>query len=86
MIPIARAQMRIRITCPGKEGKKLREKLSTCIASIESEDFSDEYELICLIDPGAFRTIGEILQMETKGRGHFDVLNVKENTKGDVIL
>lgn len=47
IIPISRAQMRIRIVCPGKEGKRLREKLSSFISNIESEDFSDQYELVC---------------------------------------
>ena len=46
LIPISRAQMRVRITCPGKEGKKLKEKLQEHIASVEEEDFSEQYELV----------------------------------------
>ena len=39
-----------------------------------------------MIDPGSFRSIGDILQLETKGRGALEVLNVKESAQGDIIL
>ena len=45
-MPIARAQMRLRIALPAKEGKKLKEKLLPLIANVEDEDFSDGYELV----------------------------------------
>lgn len=48
ILPIQRAQMRIRVTLPqGKETKKMREKLTPLITSVEDEDFdSGEYELV----------------------------------------
>jgi len=49
-MPIARAQMRLRIALPAKEGKKLKEKLLPLIANVEDEDFSDGYELVRFLD------------------------------------
>ena len=46
IIPIARAQMRVRITCPGKEAKKLKDKIKSFITTLEEEDWSDDYELV----------------------------------------
>ena len=47
IIPIARAQMRLRIVIPStKEAKKVKEKLVPLIANIEDEDWSGEYELV----------------------------------------
>ncbi|KAI9343444.1 ribosome maturation protein SBDS-like protein [Zopfochytrium polystomum] len=83
IIPIARAQMRLRIVLPGKEGKRVKEKIAGLIDSVEDEDFGDEYELICLVDPGQFRSLTETVAAETKGRGQVDVLNVKDVAEGD---
>ena len=46
IIPIARAQMKIRITCMSNIGKKVKEKCTDFISSIESEDFGSDYELV----------------------------------------
>src|ERR1044072_2401737 len=48
IIPIARAQMRLRITTPIKE-KKVKERLVPLISNIEDENYSDEYELVSII-------------------------------------
>ncbi|KAJ1656892.1 hypothetical protein IWQ61_003612 [Dispira simplex] len=84
IIPIARAQMRVRITLPAKEGKRLKEKLLARVTTVEDEDWTvDAYELVTAIDPGQLRNITEILQIETKGRGQVDVLNLHEAQEGD---
>jgi ribosome maturation protein SDO1 len=85
IIPIARAQMRIKISCMQNVGKKVKEKCLHLL-QIESEDYGMDYELIGMIDPGAFRTIGDILQEETKGKGGLEVLDVKESVQGDMVL
>ena len=85
IIPIARAQMRIKISCMPNMGKKVKDKIGALL-QIESEDFGLDYELIGNIDPGAFRTIGDLLQQETKGKGCLEVLNVKESVQGDLML
>lgn len=85
IIPIARAQMRVKISCLTNFAKKVKEKCDSLI-TVESEDYGTDYELIAMIDPGAFRKIGDILQEETKGKGYLEVLNVKESLQGDMIL
>ena len=48
IIPIARAQMRIRVVMPAKEAKRVKEKLMALLvgSSTEEEDWSDNYELV----------------------------------------
>jgi len=83
-IPIARAQMRIKLFIPKEFGKKVREKLTQNIGTIESEEWdSGALDMICLIDPGCYRNIDEILQKETKGRGSLEMLNLKDVEEGE---
>lgn len=76
-IPIQRARMRIRLTMPAKDGKRLKEKIVPLAETVEEEDWSDEWELIALIDPGKFKIINELLQAEMKGkdRGRLETLS-----------
>ncbi|RUS21243.1 ribosome maturation protein SBDS-like protein [Endogone sp. FLAS-F59071] len=84
IIPIQRAQMRIRIVMANsKDTKKLREKMMPMIANVEDEDFGDEYELICTIDPGQFRVITELLQTETKGKAQIEITSLRDKEEGD---
>ncbi|KAG0166815.1 hypothetical protein DFQ28_006552 [Apophysomyces sp. BC1034] len=85
LLPIQRAQMRLRITlAQSKETKKLREKLIPLITSVEDEDFeSTEYELIALADPGQYRVINDLLTNETKGKGQLEIMNLREKEEGD---
>lgn len=41
--------MRVRVTCGGKEGKKLKEKIKSHIATTEEEEWGEEYELVSFI-------------------------------------
>ncbi|KAJ3057221.1 hypothetical protein HK097_010581 [Rhizophlyctis rosea] len=86
IIPIARAQMRIRIVLPNKEGKRLKEKLTALIARIEDEDWGEEYEAVCVIDPGNFRGINDLIQTETKGRGQVEMLSIRDTEDGDEVM
>lgn len=45
-LPIARAQMRVRITMASKEGKRLKEKILPLITKVEDDEWSDEWELV----------------------------------------
>ncbi|GAA5859511.1 hypothetical protein JCM1840_004647 [Sporobolomyces johnsonii] len=74
-LPIARAQMRVRITMSSKEGKKIKEKLMPLISKVEDDDWSDEWELVALIDPGSFRLIDELLQKEVKGTKQIETMS-----------
>lgn len=68
-LPIMRAQMRVRITLPAKEGKRIKDKVLALVAKVEEDDWADEWELVALIDPGSFKLIDELLQRELKGKG-----------------
>ncbi|MEE6469785.1 hypothetical protein FKM82_008766 [Ascaphus truei] len=80
---IERAQMRLRLILPAKDGKRLKEKLKPLIKHIENEDFDQELEIVCLIDPGCFREIDELIRCETKGKGTLEVLSLKDVEEGD---
>ncbi|XP_023570074.1 ribosome maturation protein SBDS [Octodon degus] len=87
---IERAHMRLRFILPMNEGKKLKEKLKPLIKVIESEDYSQQLEMVgqqlemvCLIDPGCFRGIDELIKKETRGKGSLEVLSLKDVEEGD---
>ncbi|ORY42978.1 putative Shwachman-Bodian-diamond syndrome protein [Leucosporidium creatinivorum] len=65
-LPIARARMRVRITMPSKDGKRIKDKVLPLVAKVEDDDWADEWELVGLIDPGSFKLIDEMLQKEVK--------------------
>lgn len=77
-LKIQRAQMRLKISIPAKSGKKVREQIKKLATKIEEEDFTDDLEMIFLIDPGCFRDVDELLRAETKGKGHMEVVSLKD--------
>jgi len=85
-IAINRAQMRLRFFLPGKDSKKVKEKLQALIISVEHEEFSSGLELVCLIDPGCYRQIDELVSKETRGKGKVEVLNLKEVEETEEVL
>ena len=68
--------MRVRVTMPTREAKRLKERIMPLATSVEDEDFGDaEWELVALIDPGSFRVINELLAKECKGGGRVETLS-----------
>ena len=51
--------------------------IAPMIKTIESEDWDDDLELVCSIDPGQYRSISELVQKETKGKGKVEIMEVK---------
>ncbi|XP_001604171.1 ribosome maturation protein SBDS [Nasonia vitripennis] len=87
VMPLERAQMRLRVLVSGKEARKLREKIVKLTTKVESEDWnSGSLDLVCLIDPGHYREIDELVRAETKGSGVLELLNLKEITEGEEVL
>jgi hypothetical protein len=41
---------------------------------------------VCLIDPGHYREVDEIVRSETKGHGLLELMNLKEVAEGEEIL
>ncbi|GAA6235754.1 ribosome maturation protein SBDS [Lates japonicus] len=80
---IQRAHMRLRLVLPAKEAKRLKEKLKPLLQVVESEDFDEALEMVCLVDPGCYREIDELIRCETKGRGSLEVLSLKDVEEGD---
>lgn len=74
-IPIQRARMRVRLTMPSKDGKRLKDKILEKTESVEEDEWGDEWELVALIDPGQFRVINELIQSELKGKGRLETLS-----------
>lgn len=87
VMPLERAQMRLRVLISGKESRKLREKIIKLATKVESENWDGgNLNLVCLIDPGQYREIDELVRSETKGTGILELINLKEVTEGDEVL
>lgn len=86
-MPLERAQMRVKVTLSGKDAKKVRDKIIALASSCEQEEWDGgSVVLICLIDPGHFRTLDVTVSSETKGAGQMELLNLKEMKEGDQVL
>jgi len=82
-IPIERAQMRLKVKMTIQESEKVKEKLKTLVSAIEKEETHDDlYEMSCLIDPGSFRGIDELIKTETKG-GSLEVVTLSVQEEGE---
>jgi len=75
---IQRAQMRLKITIPAKDGKKVREKIKKLSSKIEVDEFTDDLEMIFLVDPGCFRDVDDLVRSDTRGKGHLEVISLKD--------
>ncbi|KAJ8091329.1 hypothetical protein AAF712_013574 [Marasmius tenuissimus] len=74
-LPIQRARMRVRVTMPVADGKRLREKVLEGAEKVEDDEMgNDGWEVVMLIDPGQFRVINELLQKECKGKGRIETM------------
>jgi len=85
IIPIQRAQMRVRIRTPASDEKKVRDKIKPLISGDEGDTHEgEEYVLMCLIDPGQFRKVDEEVRQLSKGKGTIEVmaLSVVEGDDG----
>lgn len=80
IMPIDRAQMKIRIVATAKYGKKLKEKLQQ-IESFKMDNESiddDQMSLQFFVDPGEYRYIEEIVKAESKGTAMLEILSYSE--------
>lgn len=87
VMPLERAQMRLKISIPGKEAKKLKDKVVKVISKIETEEWiNGSLTITCLIDPGQYRQVDELIRSETKGNAVLELLCLKEVLEGDEVL
>ncbi len=78
-IPIARAQMRIRLSFPVESAKAVRNRLKRALGGgdLRPESMSEE-QMVMLVDPGQYRTLDEVVREETKGKGSVEIVDLKE--------
>lgn len=83
-LPITRALMKIRVTCPLKEGKGVRDRVRAMFESVEEDGIGvAELEIVGSVQPGAYREIGQLLVESTRGKGQIEILNFSQSTEGD---
>jgi len=75
-LPVQRARMRVRLTMPNKEGKRLKETVLEHAETVEEEEWGDEWEVILIIDPGQFKALNELVATELKGKGRIDTMTM----------
>lgn len=95
-IPVARMQMKLRITCPTsvlkqaiknapkasasgeeKSSGTVKDAILGLMENIESQDtLGAEWEVVGLVEPGAFKGLNELIEGQTKGRGNVEVLEM----------
>mmetsp|Transcript_35941 Transcript_35941/g.94228 ORF Transcript_35941/g.94228 Transcript_35941/m.94228 type:complete len:252 (-) Transcript_35941:310-1065(-) len=85
-IPIERAQMRLQIRLPKANAKPVKAKIEPLIAQLESEEWAGDLELECLVDPGNYRMIDEVVSEQTKGRGAVAILETRAIDDHDLAL
>ncbi|WVQ76215.1 SBDS family rRNA metabolism protein [Cryptococcus sp. DSM 104548] len=72
VLPVRRVRMRIRITMPGKDAKRVKEKVIAEVEEVEEEEMDMEWEAIVHINPSNFRTLTDLVNNETKGKGRVE--------------
>lgn len=84
VLPVERVRMRVRITMPAKDAKRIKEKLMELVEETEEEEMDAEWETVSLvndqrtdnqvvrINPSSFRAITDLVGNETKGKGRVE--------------
>lgn len=84
IMPIERAQMRLRVVWANKDAKKMKEKIVKLCSSVETEEWRNgELNLIFFIDPGKYKEIMDLVNNDSKGSAVAEVLNFREITGGE---
>lgn len=86
-LPLERARMRLKITLNStKEAKQIMEKVNPLCTSIEHDDWNTGCTTLnCLVDPGQYKVIDELIRKETKGHGVVELLDLKEVVEEEVL-
>jgi ribosome maturation protein SDO1 len=86
ILPVQRVRMRVRITMPSKDGKRVKDKVLALVDEVEEEDTGAEWEAVSCnfgchvadaqqivkISPSAFRPISDLVNDESKGKGRVE--------------
>lgn len=75
---IERASFRVRIEFTMKDWKELKQNITKVCTSVEEDHFhGNTVRMMCVIEPGSFTEIQELVKHATKGTGNVTVVNVK---------
>lgn len=62
----------------------VKDKILGYFEQVESQDMSgSSWEVVGFVEPGAYKTLGEFISEETKGRGRVEVLDMAVTHEGD---
>jgi len=87
VMQIERAQMKLHVLIPTKDAKRLKEKITKLTSQVEAESWDGgALDMVCLIDPGYYREMDELVRAETKGKGTLELLSLKDVQEGDETL
>ncbi|KUI64687.1 Ribosome maturation protein sdo1 [Cytospora mali] len=89
-IPVARARMRLRITCStnvlkqAKAPGTVKDKILGYIEQVENQDvLGSEWEVVGFVEPGAYKGLSDFIANETRGQGRVEVLDTAVTTEDD---
>ncbi|KAI9711333.1 MAG: hypothetical protein M1820_002320 [Bogoriella megaspora] len=104
-IPVARARMRLRITCPTQILKQsvkaapkkdaseesveeqkgtVKDRVLSYLEQVESQDvLGEEWECVGFVEPGAYKSLMDLIGTQTKGRARAEVLDMAVIHEGD---
>jgi len=85
-LEIQRAQMKLRISVPAKDGKRLREPIRKLALTVEDDRYDGDLEMLILVDPGVYREITDLVSAETRGKGQVDMMSLKEVEEGEELM
>jgi ribosome maturation protein SDO1 len=71
-LKVQRVRMRVRITMPAKDAKRIKDKVLAEVEETEEEEMGAEWEAVVHINPSAFRVLTDLVNDETKGKGRVE--------------
>ena len=80
--------MRVRISLEHKNAKALHETLKKDLDKVEVEDWDEQgnLELVALINPGAYKTIVDVVARDKKTPGVTELLSVKVCDDEEIVI
>jgi ribosome maturation protein SDO1 len=97
-IPVARARMKLRITCPtsiakqavkagegeGKATGTVKDRILSLVEQVEGQDTTgSEWEVVGFVEPGAYKTLNDFISSQTRGKARAEVLETTVVHEGD---
>lgn len=83
-MPIERASLRLRIEFTMKDWKELKQNVSKLAQTVEEDNFhGNTVRMVCIVEPGSYAGVEELVKHATKGTGTVKVVNLK-TIKGEI--